>query len=85
MSSAKNHMRRSHRSEPAHRFCVQQMQKFSPEERGGAPLPSLCKNREAQDGAQQGAQEDRRGAVSRTAWERRCVHVSVQTVRAGEL
>ena len=30
MSSAKNHRKRSHRSEPAHRFCVQQMQKFSP-------------------------------------------------------
>lgn len=84
MSSAKNHMRRSHRSEPAHRFCVQQMQKFSPKK--GAVLPFLSlQNREAQDGAQQGAQEDRRGAVSRTAWERRCVHVSVQTVRAGEL
>lgn len=40
MSSAKNHMCRSHRSEPAHRFCVQQMQKFSPK-KGQALLSPL--------------------------------------------
>lgn len=33
-------MRRSHRSEPAHRFCVQQMQKFSPK-KGQALLSPL--------------------------------------------
>lgn len=39
MSSAKNHRKRSHRSEPAHRFCVQQMQKFSPIKGRGMPIP----------------------------------------------
>lgn len=43
MSSARNHRKRSHRSEPAHRFCVQQMQKFAPIKGGGAPSPSLPK------------------------------------------
>ena len=43
MSSARNHRKRSHRSEPAHRFCVQQMQKFAPIKGGGAPLSLFAK------------------------------------------
>lgn len=84
MSSARNHRKRSHRSEPAHRFCVQQMQKFAPIKGGGRPPLPLCQNGETPNGAK-GAQKSRRGAVSRTAKERGCVHVSVQKVRPGEL
>lgn len=51
--------------------------------RGRPPLP-LCQNGETPNGAK-GAQKSRRGAVSRTAKERGCVHVSVQKVRPGEL
>lgn len=43
MSSARNHRKRSHRSEPAHRFCVQQMQKFAPIKGGGVPLSLFAK------------------------------------------
>lgn len=43
MSSAKNHRKRSHRSEPAHRFCVQQMQKFSPIKGRGMPIPFFAR------------------------------------------
>lgn len=40
MSSARNHQRRSHRSEKAHFVCVHQMKQFAPVQgRYMAPLP----------------------------------------------